>query len=256
MLGPSCSRQPWRCDPARRQSVRVVAASRVAHLPCCPAPAPHTQSPSAQSRLWAPPLCPSWRRPSQSTWPSGRWVSEERSGQRPEGWARCHARAQCCLLAAAGSVTRLHGHPSLAARCAAAPPQDRDEGANPGQSFDPELVKEELRPLVFEEVRLQVSAQQRERPSVVVEDGADRCHCRGRLLADADGGAAQAPGPTASHPAARSTRRCARCWPTCGTWLRPSWRPRKARRRRAAATRCGGARVAGWEREVGHGGAV
>jgi hypothetical protein len=34
--------------------------------------------------------------------------------------------------------------------------QDRDEGSNFAQSYDPELVKEELRPLVFEEVRQQV----------------------------------------------------------------------------------------------------
>jgi hypothetical protein len=36
------------------------------------------------------------------------------------------------------------------------PPQDRDEGSNLSQAHDPELVKEELRPLVFDEVRRQV----------------------------------------------------------------------------------------------------
>lgn len=35
-------------------------------------------------------------------------------------------------------------------------PQDRDEGDNFTQRHNPELVKEELRPLVFEEVRQQV----------------------------------------------------------------------------------------------------
>ena len=35
----------------------------------------------------------------------------------------------------------------------------RDEAANAAQAHDPELAKEELRPLVFEEVRLQVGAR-------------------------------------------------------------------------------------------------
>lgn len=39
--------------------------------------------------------------------------------------------------------------------------QDRDEGANFVQRYDAELVKEELRPLVFEEIRLQVDEEMR-----------------------------------------------------------------------------------------------
>ena len=39
--------------------------------------------------------------------------------------------------------------------------QDRSEGDNLSQAHDPELVKEELRPLVFEEVRQQVSYTKR-----------------------------------------------------------------------------------------------
>ena len=35
-------------------------------------------------------------------------------------------------------------------------PQDRDETSNPGQRYDLELLAEELRPLVFEDVRKQV----------------------------------------------------------------------------------------------------
>ncbi|KIY95572.1 hypothetical protein MNEG_12391 [Monoraphidium neglectum] len=38
--------------------------------------------------------------------------------------------------------------------------QDRDEGSNLSQAHDPELVKEELRPLVFDEVRQQVRESQ------------------------------------------------------------------------------------------------
>lgn len=34
--------------------------------------------------------------------------------------------------------------------------QDRDEGENFHQKYDAELVKDELRPIVFEEIRLQV----------------------------------------------------------------------------------------------------
>lgn len=36
--------------------------------------------------------------------------------------------------------------------------QDRDETDNFFQKYDAELVKDDLRPLVFEEIRLQVSA--------------------------------------------------------------------------------------------------
>ncbi|GBF95030.1 hypothetical protein Rsub_07531 [Raphidocelis subcapitata] len=39
--------------------------------------------------------------------------------------------------------------------------QDRDESSNAEQRFDPELAKEELRPLVFDEVREQVDAEMR-----------------------------------------------------------------------------------------------
>lgn len=40
----------------------------------------------------------------------------------------------------------------LCRRCA----QDRDESDNFNQKYDPELVKDELRPIVFEEIRQQV----------------------------------------------------------------------------------------------------
>jgi len=39
--------------------------------------------------------------------------------------------------------------------------QDRDEGGNTAQRYDPELVKEELRPIVFEEVRVAVDEEMR-----------------------------------------------------------------------------------------------
>ena len=50
--------------------------------------------------------------------------------------------------------------------CALAPPsaqrwQDKDESGNFWQKYDPELVKEEVRPLVFEEVRVQVDEEMR-----------------------------------------------------------------------------------------------
>lgn len=39
--------------------------------------------------------------------------------------------------------------------------QDRDESMNFAQRYDPDLVKDELRPLVFEETRLQVDEEMR-----------------------------------------------------------------------------------------------
>lgn len=39
--------------------------------------------------------------------------------------------------------------------------QDRDESMNFAQRYDPDLVKDELRPLVFEEIRLQVDEEMR-----------------------------------------------------------------------------------------------
>lgn len=39
--------------------------------------------------------------------------------------------------------------------------QDRDESMNFAQRYDPDLVKDELRPLVFEELRLQVDEEMR-----------------------------------------------------------------------------------------------
>jgi IQ and AAA domain-containing protein len=39
--------------------------------------------------------------------------------------------------------------------------QDRDESMNFAQKYDPDLVKDELRPIVFEEIRLQVDGEMR-----------------------------------------------------------------------------------------------
>jgi IQ and AAA domain-containing protein len=39
--------------------------------------------------------------------------------------------------------------------------QDRDESMNFAQRYDPDLVKDELRPIVFEEIRLQVDEEMR-----------------------------------------------------------------------------------------------
>ena len=39
--------------------------------------------------------------------------------------------------------------------------QDRDESMNFAQKYDPDLVKDELRPIVFEEIRLQVDEEMR-----------------------------------------------------------------------------------------------
>ena len=39
--------------------------------------------------------------------------------------------------------------------------QDRDESMNFSQKYDPDLVKDELRPVVFEEIRLQVDEEMR-----------------------------------------------------------------------------------------------
>lgn len=56
-------------------------------------------------------------------------------------------------------------------------PQDRDESSNFAQRYDAELVKEELRPIVFEETRLQVDEEMRVLLQVRAQAAAGCCYC-------------------------------------------------------------------------------